>query len=148
MTSNEIVQLAERVATEAHRGQFRRGGSVPYIEHPRAVAGRVGGDPDAMVVAWLHDVIEDTGETAGSLLEKGIPGHCVDAVVLLTKHGAADYDTYLEMVARSPLATKVKIADMLSNLSDQPTPTQIRKYAKALLRLTQPECGCEAGSVA
>lgn len=139
MTSNEIVRLAERVATEAHLGQFRRGGSVPYIEHPRAVANRVGDDPDAMVVAWLHDVIEDTGETAESLLEKGIPRHCVEAVTLLTKGTGTDYDTYLERVACSPLATKVKIADMLSNLSDQPTPSQIRKYAKALLRLSPPE---------
>lgn len=136
MPASAIINLAERIATDAHRGQFRRGGEVPYIEHPRAVVNRVWDDPDAIVVAWLHDVLEDSDATAESLLEAGIPQQCVDAVVLLTKTREATYDDYLERVADSPLATKVKIADMLSNLADRPTKNQIRKYAKALLRLT------------
>lgn len=47
----EIVALAKAIASDAHQGQFRRGGVVPYIEHPRAVAARVGDDLDAQVVA-------------------------------------------------------------------------------------------------
>lgn len=136
MSYNTIIKLAERIATDAHQGQFRRVGEVPYIEHPRAVVSRVGNDPEAIVVAWLHDVLEDSEETAESLLEAGIPQQCVDAIVLLTKTREATYDDYLERVAESPLATKVKIADMLSNLADHPTESQIRKYAKALLKLT------------
>jgi hypothetical protein len=50
-----------------------------------------------------------------------------------------DYDDYPERVAASPIAAKVKIADMLSNLADDPTPKQIRKYAKGLLRLVHHE---------
>ena len=64
MTTIDTVKLAEDVATIAHEGQFRRGGVIPYIEHPRAVAGRVGGDLDAQVVAWLHDVIGDCDVTS------------------------------------------------------------------------------------
>ena len=138
MSPEIIVQLAETLATEAHAGQFRRGGQVPYIDHPRAVVRRVGDDPDARVVAWLHDVIEDSDHTCETLLEGGIPSHLVDAVVTLTKTRETDYDSYLERIATSPLATKVKIADMLSNLADNPTKKQIRKYAKALLKLTRP----------
>ena len=62
-----IVELAEKIATEAHQGQFRRGGSIPYIEHPRAVVSRVGDDLDTQVVAWLHDVVEDCDVSAENL---------------------------------------------------------------------------------
>jgi (p)ppGpp synthase/HD superfamily hydrolase len=137
MTSEAQIQLAEQIATDAHAGQFRRGGIVPYIEHPKSVVGRVGDDHDAQIVAWIHDVIEDSDHTAETLREAGIPAFIVDAVVLLTKTRETVYDDYLERVARSPLATKVKIADMLSNLADNPTEKQIRKYAKGLLRLTR-----------
>lgn len=137
MSGEELVQLAEQIATKAHSGQFRRDGIVPYVEHPRAVVGRVGDDPDVQVVAWLHDVIEDSDYTAESLEEAGIPSHLVADVVLLTKTREGGYEDYLARVASSPIAKKVKIADMLSNLSDNPTKKQIRKYANGLLRLTQ-----------
>lgn len=136
--SESIVELAEFIATEAHEGQFRRGGVVPYIEHPRAVVSRVGADEEAQVVAWLHDVIEDTDVTAEELVQRGIPAPLVEAVVALTKTRETVYEEYLEAIAASPLATQVKIADMLSNLADHPTKKQIRKYAKGLLRLTRP----------
>lgn len=136
MTAEEWVALARQIATKAHEGQFRRCGVVPYIEHPQAVVSRVGDDHKAQAVAWLHDVVEDSHYTAESLLEAGIPADLVEAVVVLTKTPGLSYDTYLERVASSHLATKVKIADMLSNLADSPTDKQIRKYAKGLLRLT------------
>ncbi len=137
MSPDALVRLAEQIAAQAHAGQFRRGGIVPYIEHPRAVASRVAGDPEAQVVAWLHDVLEDTDETEDSLKTAGIPAHLVDAVVLMTKTRESTYEAYLDRIAASPLVTKVKIADMLSNLADNPTTKQIRKYAVGLLRLTR-----------
>lgn len=135
--NTETVALAERIAIEAHDGQFRRGGLVPYIEHPRSVVAKVGGDPDAQIVAWLHDVLEDCDVSAEQLRDRGIPQQCVDAVVLLTKTKELAYDDYLERLAQSPLATKVKIADMISNLADSPTNKQLKKYAKGLSRLTR-----------
>ncbi|MGC1305194.1 MAG: HD domain-containing protein [Caulobacteraceae bacterium] len=55
-------------AANAHRGQVRKGGTVPYITHPVAVSALVarhGGDEDQMVAALLHDVLEDcAGVTA------------------------------------------------------------------------------------
>jgi len=137
MAHEKLVQLAERLAAEAHSGQFRRGGIIPYIEHPKTVVSRVGNDPDAQIVAWLHDVIEDSGHTAESLEKAGIPSHLVADIVLLTKTRETSYDTYMDQVASSEIATKVKIADMLSNLADNPTKKQIRRYAKGLLRLTR-----------
>ncbi|MEM9159668.1 MAG: hypothetical protein AAGB46_11510 [Verrucomicrobiota bacterium] len=129
------ISIAEQIATEAHKGQCRRDGVTPYIVHPRAVVGRVGDDPLAQDAAWLHDTIEDTEETAESLAEKGIDSRVIDAVSLMTHSKSVPYETYLESIKGNPLATKVKIADMLSNLSDNPTEKQIRKYAKGLLFL-------------
>lgn len=137
MSSSSIVNLAQSIATEAHQGQFRRGGIIPYIEHPRAVVSRVGNDLDAQVVAWLHDVIEDTDHTADSLIAQGIPENLVASIVILTKNPSSTYDDYLKGVASCPIAKKVKIADMLSNLADRPTKKQIQKYAKGLLKLTR-----------
>jgi len=137
MSPEELVQLAEQIATKAHEGQFRRGGIVPYIEHPKVVARRVGDDAEVQVVAWLHDVIEDSEHTAQSLQNAGIPPHLVSTVVLLTKTREIVYEDYMDKVASCPIATRVKIADILSNLADNPTRKQIRKYAKGLLRLTR-----------
>lgn len=135
MTDGELIDLAQATAREAHAGQFRRDGVTPYAVHPEAVASRVGDDPQAVAVAWLHDVIEDTPVTAEQLEQRGFPPQVVQAVQVLTKREGLGYADYLEAVAASPLACRVKVADMLSNLADGPTDRQIVKYAKGLLRL-------------
>ncbi len=69
------LELAHAIARRAHAGQFRRDGSTPYIEHVITVAGRTsefGGDDQAIAIAWLHDVLEDTKETEESLRRAGI----------------------------------------------------------------------------
>lgn len=52
-------------ARDAHDGQTRKGGSIPYLYHLMAVSSLVlefGGDEDQAIAALLHDVIEDCGE--------------------------------------------------------------------------------------
>ena len=137
MDESDLVSLAQRIATQAHSGQFRRGGEVPYIRHPEDVASRMGADAHEQTVAWLHDVIEDCDVTAEDLLNQGIPDRCVDAIVLMTKSKGVAYEDYLERICSNPLATRVKIADMISNLADNPTNKQLKKYAKGLTRLTR-----------
>jgi len=54
---------ANLVATIAHWGQKRKWSNEPYINHPRRVAEqlkKIKAPPLAVVVALLHDVIEDT----------------------------------------------------------------------------------------
>lgn len=130
-----IVELAREIATNAHDGQFRRDGLTPYICHPESVASRVGPDEQMQAAAWLHDVIEDTSETSTSLLEKGIPHEVVTAVGLLTHGDDTPYPEYLKAIKDNAIACQVKIADMLSNLADNPSNKQIRKYAAGLLVL-------------
>lgn len=130
---NRLVTIAENIARAAHYGQYRRDGSTPYHVHPQAVAIRVSHEPDEVVAtAWLHDVLEDTTFTAHCLLESGIPKTVVDAVDALSKRKGESYRMYLDRVLANPIAVKVKIADMLSNLADHPTDAQILKYCYGL----------------
>lgn len=135
MHSDDLVTRAARLAAVAHRGQFRRDGVTPYVRHPEAVAARVSGDPIGEAVAWLHDVLEDTEVTAEEMRQHGIPDEVIACVRLLTKTKDVDYEEYLASVKQDAVAKKVKIADMLSNLSDHPSERQILKYAKGLLVL-------------
>jgi len=123
------------IACDAHRGQFRRDGKTTYLDHVVAVVIRVKPDDFAVNVAWLHDVLEDTAETIVSLHEKGVDPKVIDQVLILTHRNSEPYRDYLERVKKSPVATKVKIADMISNLADKPTERQIIKYANGLLYL-------------
>jgi (p)ppGpp synthase/HD superfamily hydrolase len=55
------------VAADLHRGQVRKGSSIPYLSHLMAVAALVmedGGDEDQVVAALLHDAAEDQGGEA------------------------------------------------------------------------------------
>jgi len=61
-TEVERIQDAYDFAFEAHQGQRRRSGE-PYITHPVAVADLLADlrlDPQTLIAAILHDVIEDT----------------------------------------------------------------------------------------
>lgn len=57
-------------ATKAHGSQLRKYTNDPYIEHPTAVANiimDIGGSAAQVYAALLHDVVEDTEETFGTL---------------------------------------------------------------------------------
>ena len=132
---NSIAKRAADLARTAHEGQYRRDEVTPYITHPERVAFRVAGDEIAEAVAWLHDVLEDTFLTVEDLRREGMPAEVIDRVVLLTNKGDIGYEQYLRQIKADPVAKKVKIADMLTNLSDRPTERQIIKYAKGFLVL-------------
>ena len=95
-----MINAAREIATRAHRGQRDKVGT-PYIRHPEAVAALVrllptfeAADPetrtDVVAAAWLHDVIEDTSETAESLLAQGVSPTAVAAVLALTRRDGVD----------------------------------------------------------
>ena len=133
LKGDELVFAAERIARKAHNGQTRRDWVTPYIQHPWAVQEKLRHEgPDVQATAWLHDVIEDTDVTAEDLIREGIPQKVVDAVLVLTKPRGQTYEQYLDDVRDNKIARKVKVADMLHNLSDSPTRKQILKYAHGL----------------
>lgn len=72
MTTPRFTQ-ALHFAAVAHEGQTRKGGSIPYITHPVAVAALVaeyGGNEDQQIAALLHDVLEDSGPHHAPVIER------------------------------------------------------------------------------
>lgn len=128
------VSDAEKLAKECHSGQFRRDGITSYFEHCKAVASRVK-DDDLKIIALLHDVKEDTPYSFEYLKSKGVPDKILFVLEILTHRQQESYKDYIDRIKKNPIATKVKIADILSNLADDPTERQIKKYARALLNL-------------
>ncbi len=68
-----LVRAAFEKASAAHAGQVRNGsGGMPYIEHPVAVAARLGDHgygEEVLAAALLHDVVEDSETTVEELRE-------------------------------------------------------------------------------
>jgi (p)ppGpp synthase/HD superfamily hydrolase len=137
--------LAFEIAKTAHDDQFRKKSNTPYFEHPKRVANYVQArffpqeegllSKEAILcisAAYLHDVLEDTTETELTLLEKGVSPEIIEIVKILTKQENIPYDEYLQKVKKHKFARMIKIADILDNLSDAPSPRQIQKYALAL----------------
>jgi len=137
-----LAALAEEIAAAAHRGQVDKAGQ-PYITHPARVAARVAGDENAVAVAWLHDVVEDTAVTLVDL-EESFPAEVTTAVDALTRRPGEAPAAYYARVRAVPLALTVKLADMADNSDPQrlarldaaTRERLIAKYARARAELT------------
>ena len=132
------LDLARQIATKAHTGQSRNDGVTPYISHSQKVVSLLYGI-DAKVIGWLHDVLEDTPLTEQDLLDEGIQATYVSAVSLLTKEKGQVYSSYIEELkdCEHPIIIRVKIADIVANLTDKPSANQIIKYTEALTSLSE-----------
>lgn len=75
------------------------------------------------------------------LADRGIPQVVISAVQMLTKPKEGNYLEYIYRVAEYPIPRQVKIADIMSNLSDNPSHNQVKKYSQALSILLTKELG-------
>ena len=129
--NKQLALKALSVAEKAHKGQFRKDGVTPYIEHPMKVASflyTVGiRDDDILCVALLHDVLEDTSVTTAELVENGFPISVIEAVSLLSKKRDYKNDEYYGAIITNPYATIVKLADRAHNLETLYNFTQDKK---------------------
>jgi len=134
------INRAREIATECHAGQTRKDGVTPYIVHPAKVAEIVetlGGGEAEIVVAWLHDTVEDTGMTQARLAELFGP-EIAEAVQALTHEEGEEYLHAVRRAKAHPVARLVKMADNLANLSDTPSSKQVAKYTASLIELLTP----------
>ena len=126
---NEAITLA----VSAHADQADKAGE-PYILHVlRVMLAQT--DVEAMTVAALHDVVEDTDITIADLREAGWSQRIVDAVDAMTRRDGEDYFDFAIRAASNELARPVKVADLRDNLrqsTDAGAESRRQRYLKAL----------------
>lgn len=121
---NELdVKSTLNFIKKAHGDQLY--GDKPYFTHPKAVAAtgkKFFGNKfsnDAIKVAFLHDVVEDTNFSIEQLSKMGFSPEVVEAVSLLTKNKALSYADNIKAIINSGnrLAMMVKYADNYQNFT-------------------------------
>jgi len=131
-------EQAKALCEKAHAGQFRRDGVTPYVTHVIAVANMMN-TPYRKILAYLHDVIEDTDYELTDSWRKNLitpDGEVIEIsddlwidLNLLTKDPDLTYEQNIRRIKDSgradPIA--VKIADNCDNLSTG-TGKQKEKY--------------------
>ena len=115
MKKGEMLGTMLVIATNAHSGQFDRGGA-PYILHPLKVMHYLKSDDEELrCMALGHDVIEDTAVTYRDLRDAGISERVIDGIRALTKVPGLTYEEYKAGVFASEDAMRVKLADLRHN---------------------------------
>ena len=106
------VEKAKEMARKAHEGAEDKSG-MPYISHPERVAERLR-RPEEKVVGWLHDVVEDTDVTLTDI-EQEFGADTAMALDAVTHRKGEPWAAYLARVKANPIATAVKISDLIDN---------------------------------
>ena len=115
MKRGEMLAKMLVIATNAHDGQFDKGGA-PYILHPLKVMHYLKSDDEELqCIALGHDVIEDTKVTYRDLADAGISIRVMDGIKSLTKQPGQTLDEYKEGVFASQDAMLVKSCDLRHN---------------------------------
>ena len=145
---NPRVRKAFEIAKEAHKYQKDRAG-VDYITHPMTVASNVGDDVSAIILALLHDVVEDHPDKYNINIlkhEVHLSIYEIAALRLLTHDDNVPYLEYIEKIKPNELAKKVKLADLahnsdlsrLQNITEKDE-QRLKKYEKAVAALNNLE---------
>lgn len=151
MIYTDSTRKALKLCYKAHNGQTDKSGT-PYVFHPFHLAEQMKTE-DTVIVALLHDVIEDTTYTIDDIAAMGFSDAVLKALSLMTHDPDTPYDEYIRAIATNPIAMEVKIADLRHNmdvtrLSENQkalfkTQSRLQKYQTALTYLTE-----EAGKIA
>ena len=135
------LERALQIAVKAHAGAKDKGGD-PYAFHPIRVMLRCK-NPDARIVALLHDVVEDTDVTFEDLKAEGFSDTVLAALKLVTHLPEDSYEDYVRKIAGNPIAVEVKLADLEDNSDirrlqclDDKAVARFKKYLRAHRFLT------------
>ena len=146
------VEAAYHFSASAHEGQFRISGE-PYVSHPVAVTSIVADwhlDPQALIAALLHDVMEDTHITKAEIAERfgKVSAELVDGLSKLDKiefrsHEEAQAENFRKMLlamASDLRVILIKLADRLHNMRtlDCVRPAKRRRIASETLEIYAP----------
>ena len=148
----ERIEAAYEFSDKAHEGQYRDSGE-PYISHPLAVAGILAEwhlDPQALMAALLHDVMEDTHVSKAEISKHfGKPvAALVDGLSKLAKiefqsqqdAQAENFRKMLLAMARDVRVILIKLADRLHNMRTLGAvpPAKRRRVSRETLEIYAP----------
>lgn len=140
MIYTPLTKKALKLAFKHHKNDVDKSG-MPYIYHIYEVASKMD-DEHSICVALLHDIVEHKHVPLKEL-QKEFPFEITEAVRLLTPDDTLSYPNYIRRIKTSPLATKVKIADITHNMNtsrlDKVTKEdhlRVEKYTFSLKTLT------------
>lgn len=115
MRKGEMLDKMLVICTNAHHGQYDKGGR-PYILHPlRVMSFLKTDDEELQCIALGHDVIEDTKVTYAELRAAGISERVLDGIRAMTKQPGQTLEEYKEQVFASKDAMRVKMCDLRHN---------------------------------
>lgn len=140
MNNLEILNIVKDFAFEKHKGQVDKGGD-DYFNHVDRVANRCK-TFSSKVVAYLHDVIEDTDATLDDIKSLGVDDTICEAIITMSKKKNDEYMDYIQRISKNHLSVIVKIADLednmditrLKEISDKDI-ARLQKYHKAYIFL-------------
>lgn len=115
MKKGQMLASMIVLATNAHSGQFDKGGR-PYILHPLKVMHYLKTeDEELQCMALGHDVIEDTNTTYQDLRAAGMSERVIDGIRALTKVPGETLDEYKARIFANTDAMRVKLCDLRHN---------------------------------
>jgi hypothetical protein len=109
------LEKAISIALKAHEG-FLDKSSAPYILHPLRIMLQMN-TQEEMIVAVLHDVIEDSDYSLAMLKESGFSDEIIKALESLTRKPDEPYEAYILRAGANEMGRKIKRADLMDNLS-------------------------------
>ncbi len=112
-TLPEFLELAIRIAVNAHAGQFDKA-NVPYVLHPLRVMSACN-TIEEKICGVIHDVVEDTEITINDFIKWEFPKEIIDALTLLTHEDGVTYKDYIMSIKPNDIARTVKIFDLRDN---------------------------------
>ena len=137
MLYTKKVKKALQIAFDAHKDQVDKAG-LPYIYHPFYLATQMETE-DSIIVALLHDVVEDSHYTFEQIESYAFSASIMAALRLLTHEDSEDYIAYIHRVKENKLARIVKLADLKHNSDesrlnrvDDKTRERLNRYAKSI----------------
>lgn len=140
MIYTEMTKKALQLSFEAHKNQVDKSG-IPYVYHPFHLAEQMDSE-EAVIVALLHDVVEDTEYTIEDIAEMGFSKPVTEALMLMTHDEAVPYMDYVSKIKPNPIARAVKLADLRHNsdisrldVVDDKARNRIQKYQAAIALL-------------
>ena len=142
MIYTDATKKAMKLCFKAHKNQIDKSG-LPYAFHPFHLAEQMT-DEVTIVVALLHDVIEDTRYTLKKLKKQGFSDEVLEALALLTHDPKVPYMDYVARIKENPIAKTVKLADLRHNsdlsrldVIDEKVLKRREKYLEALAYLEE-----------